>query len=65
MTVCANCGNKEGPFYRVWTSKDCPPAFLPPICKNTFRDRTRITKCVERREKIDYDKYKEQQHAYA
>jgi hypothetical protein len=63
--VCANCGSTVGPFYRAWFEKGIKVTDTPPLCKNTKASPNRITECVERRNKIDADKYKEQLHAYA
>lgn len=63
--MCANCGTTVGPFYRAWKEKGEIVVTTPPLCKNTRQNPNRITQCVERREKIDYQKYKEQMQAYA
>ena len=63
--MCSNCGNSIGPFYRAWKEKGEIVIITPPLCKNTKSNQNRITECVDRRDKIDADKYKEQMHPYA
>lgn len=63
--MCSNCGSKVGPFYRAWFEKGEKVTDTPPLCKNTKSNSNRITECVERRAKIDHDKYREQMHGYA
>jgi len=64
--VCSNCGSTVGPFYRAWFNERGEKVTdTPPLCKNTRRNSNRIAECVERRVKIDADKYKEQMQAYA
>lgn len=63
--MCSNCGITQGPFYKAWKEKGEIVIILPPLCKNTKANPNRIAECVERRVKIDADKYREQLHAYA
>lgn len=63
--MCKNCGSTVGPFYKAWIEKGEIVVTTPPLCKNTRQNQNRITECVERREKIDADKYREQMHGYA
>lgn len=62
--MCANCGTTVGPFYKAWIEKGEVVVFTPPLCKNTRQNSERISQCVARRDKIDYEKYKEAMHAY-
>lgn len=59
MSVCANCKTTQGPFYTSWSPYNIP------ICKPKKGQQEVITKCVERRAKIDLDNYREQLHAYS
>jgi hypothetical protein len=51
---CANCGASQGPFTSIRLFFDTVW-----VCKNIKSAQDRITECVKRRDKIDYDKYKE------
>lgn len=59
-TICANCGAIQGPFHSIHVLSD-----IVWVCMNTKKEPERIKACVERREKIDTKKYKEQLHPYA
>lgn len=63
--MCKNCGSNVGPFYRAWFERGEIVITTPPLCKPTKANPLRIAECVERREKIDNDKFKEQMNAYA
>lgn len=54
MSVCANCYTSEGPFAPLFTFND-----VKRVCKNTKTAQDRVSKCVERRVKIDTERYKE------
>lgn len=62
--MCANCGLTIGPFYRSIYEKGVKVLDLPPLCKNTKENPNRISQCVERRGKIDTERFKEQIHPY-
>lgn len=62
--MCSNCESTVGPFYRAWFEKGEKVTDTPPLCKPTRANPNRIGECVERRVKLDADRYKEQLHAY-